>query len=273
MLVLGFPAGSFGTNCYVLAAGPDGPCVVVDPGQDATASVRAALGQRGLRLEAVLLTRGHVDHTWSVAPLCEEFGVPVYIHPLDREMPVRPEAGLPADFPAAVLRGFPRSEPELVRPLPDEGPLGLAGLHIGVHHAPGHTPGSVAYSLRAGEDALLLTGDSLLAYGPGRAFPPVGDPDALAGSMSGVCGPRRDRTAVLPGHGGTTTVGAVRRFLQALSSKCLPRLPLGGAPRPATPGTVPRRVVGLRGFLFRQSGDAPFQKVPQLLLLIGRQGV
>ncbi|MFJ6757500.1 MBL fold metallo-hydrolase [Streptomyces sp. NPDC091273] len=213
MLVLGFPAGSFGTNCYVLAAGPDGPCVVVDPGQDATASVRAALGKRGLRPEAVMLTHGHMDHTWSVAPLCEELGVPAYIHPLDRGMLVRPEAGLPADFPAAVLRGFPRSEPELVRPLPDEGLLTLAGLDIEVHHAPGHTPGSVAYSLQDGEDALLLTGDSLLADGLGRAFPPVGDPDVLAGSMSRVCGPRRDRTTVLPGHGGTTTVGAVRGFL------------------------------------------------------------
>ncbi len=35
MLVAGFPAGSWATNCYVVAPGPGQECVVVDPGQDA----------------------------------------------------------------------------------------------------------------------------------------------------------------------------------------------------------------------------------------------
>jgi len=35
VLIAGFPAGSFQANCFVLAVEPGGPCVVVDPGEDA----------------------------------------------------------------------------------------------------------------------------------------------------------------------------------------------------------------------------------------------
>ena len=39
MLIAGFPAGPWGTNCYVVATGPGSECVVVDPGKDAAQGV------------------------------------------------------------------------------------------------------------------------------------------------------------------------------------------------------------------------------------------
>ena len=39
MLVVGFPAGPWGTNCYVLASAPGEPCVIVDPGKDAAGGI------------------------------------------------------------------------------------------------------------------------------------------------------------------------------------------------------------------------------------------
>ena len=70
MLVAGFPAGSFGTNCYVIAPAAREDCVIVDPGQDATDGVREIVAEHGLRPVAVVLTHGHVDHIWSVIPVC-----------------------------------------------------------------------------------------------------------------------------------------------------------------------------------------------------------
>ena len=32
MFIAGFPAGPWGTNCYVVATGPGSECVVIDPG-------------------------------------------------------------------------------------------------------------------------------------------------------------------------------------------------------------------------------------------------
>jgi hydroxyacylglutathione hydrolase len=39
VLIAGFPAGPWGTNCYVVATGPGQECVVIDPGKDAAAGV------------------------------------------------------------------------------------------------------------------------------------------------------------------------------------------------------------------------------------------
>ena len=65
MIVEGFTSGVFQSNTYVLAAAAGQGAIVVDPGQDAAATVAERLAEHGLRLEAVLLTHGHVDHIWS----------------------------------------------------------------------------------------------------------------------------------------------------------------------------------------------------------------
>ena len=62
MLIAGFPAGSWATNCYVLAAGPGEPCLVIDPGQDSIDGVHEIVREHRLAPAAVLLTHGHIDH-------------------------------------------------------------------------------------------------------------------------------------------------------------------------------------------------------------------
>ena len=39
VFIAGFPAGPWGTNCYVVATGPGTECVVIDPGKDSAAGV------------------------------------------------------------------------------------------------------------------------------------------------------------------------------------------------------------------------------------------
>ena len=99
MLVVGFPAGPWGTNCYVVASGAGEQCVVVDPGKDAAPGVEEAVREHGLQPVAVLLTHGHIDHVWSVAPVCGDYGVPATCtRPTGRCSPTRSaaSAGRPA---------------------------------------------------------------------------------------------------------------------------------------------------------------------------------
>ena len=105
MLIAGFPAGSFATNCYVVAPGPGEECVIIDPGQDAEPGVTELLAEYRLRPVAVLATHGHVDHIWSVAPVCGARGIPAYIHPADRDLLSDPAKGLGLPVGQQLFRG------------------------------------------------------------------------------------------------------------------------------------------------------------------------
>jgi len=86
LLVTGFPAEAFGTNCYVVAAAPGEQCLIVDPGIGVLDALDEVLAEHRLQPAAVLLTHGHLDHTFSVAPVCGARGIPAYVHPADLEM-------------------------------------------------------------------------------------------------------------------------------------------------------------------------------------------
>ena len=215
MLIAGFPAGSFATNCYVVAPGPGEECLIIDPGQDAEPGVTELLAEHRLRPVAVLATHGHVDHIWSVAPLCGARGIPAYIHPADRDLLSDPAKG----FGLAgqqLFRGLTFTEPDDVAALTDGMTLRLAGVERVVDHAPGHTPGSVTFgSAAAGATAgtpgrVLFSGDLLFAGSIGRTDLPGGDYPAILDSLSRVCLTLPDDTLVLPGHGPRTTIGAER---------------------------------------------------------------
>ena len=94
VLVTGFPAGAFAANCYLVAPAPGEECVIIDPGQDAERGIEELLDRYRLKPIAVLLTHGHIDHMWSVAPVCGAKGIPAYIHPDDRELLADPGKGL-----------------------------------------------------------------------------------------------------------------------------------------------------------------------------------
>jgi len=148
VLIAGFPAGSFATNCYVVAPGPGEECIIIDPGQDAEPGVTELLAEYRLRPVAVLATHGHVDHIWSVAPVCGARDIPAYIHPADRDLLSDPAKGFPPQVGQQLFGGLTFTEPDDVIALADGMTLRLAGVELVVDHAPGHTPGSVTF--RAG---------------------------------------------------------------------------------------------------------------------------
>ncbi|MEV5503676.1 MBL fold metallo-hydrolase [Nonomuraea fuscirosea] len=207
MLIAGFPAGAFQTNCYVVAPAVGEECVIVDPGQDATEGVEELLREHGLKPVAVLLTHGHLDHVWSVAPVCGARDVPAWIHPDDRHLLSDPAAGL-SETSASLFGGLTLSEPDDVRELSDGAVLPLAGLELVVDHTPGHTRGSVSFRLP--DDEIMFSGDLLFAGSIGRTDLPGGDYPTILRSLAAKCLPLPDDTVVLPGHGPQTTIGRER---------------------------------------------------------------
>jgi len=147
VLVAGFPAGAFAANCYIVAPAPGEECVIIDPGQDAQPGIEEILAEHRLRPAAVLLTHGHIDHVWSVAPVCGAKGIPAYIHPDDRALLSDPAKGLPLGAGQQLFGGLEFTEPDDVKELTDGMTLSLVGLEIVVNHAPGHTEGSVAFRM------------------------------------------------------------------------------------------------------------------------------
>ncbi len=215
MLIKGFPAGAWATNCYVLAAGRGEPCIIVDPGQDSIDRVHEVVREHGLVPAAVLLTHGHMDHVWSVAPVSRDFEIPAYIHTADRYRLADPAgssmAAARADLLAMTKDSLELTEPSDVRLLPQEGAeVEIGGIRLGVRHAPGHTEGSVVFDVPRIDD--LFQGSI------GRTDLPGGDSAAMEDSLRMVIWPMDDDVVVLPGHGSQTTIGAERAtnpFLRA----------------------------------------------------------
>ena len=212
MLVAGFPAAAFGTNCYVVAAAAGERCVVVDPGVGVAEYLDEVLSTHRLEPAAVLLTHGHIDHTFSVTPVCGANDVPAYIHPDDADLLSDPARGFGPAIEQMFAAGLDWTEPADVRPLPDGGSVQIAGMAITVDHAPGHTRGSVLFRLPDAEDSrdLVLSGDVLFAGSIGRTDLPGGDYTAMMRSLATKILPLADETAVLPGHGPSTTIGRER---------------------------------------------------------------
>lgn len=222
MLVIGFPTGALQANCFLLAPAAGEPCVIVDPGQDAVEPVTDALREHRLSPVAVLLTHGHFDHTFTVAPICDGNDVPAWIHPDDRDMLSDPLRGVSRDTAATFFGGrLEMREPHEVRELTDGAELDLAGVKFTVDHTPGHTGGSVTFRTGTEEGGrLLLAGDTLFAGSIGRTDLPGGDSAAMRRSLRDKVLVLDDDTVVLPGHGPATTIGrerAANPFLTGLA--------------------------------------------------------
>jgi glyoxylase-like metal-dependent hydrolase (beta-lactamase superfamily II) len=226
VLVTGFPAGSFAANCYVVAPADGEECVIVDPGQDALDGIGEILTAHRLKPVAAVATHGHLDHIWSIAPLCGARDIPAYIHPDDRALLSDPARGFPLGASQQLFGGLTFTEPDDVRELTDGMTLTLAGVEFVVDHAPGHTQGSVTFRLPSGIEGVedpagtMLSGDLLFAGSIGRTDLPGGDYQTILDSLARVCLPLPDETIVLSGHGPATTIGAERQtnpFLDGLT--------------------------------------------------------
>ncbi|TVL93173.1 MBL fold metallo-hydrolase [Streptomyces sp. SAJ15] len=233
MLIAGFPAGAWGTNCYLVAPAAGEECVIIDPGHQAAQGVEEAIARHRLKPVAVVLTHGHIDHVASVVPVCGAHDVPAYIHPADRYMMSDPEKALGRSIGMPLMGELTVGEPDDVHELTDGTRLKLAGMELTVAHAPGHTKGSVTFQMPEQADipSVFFSGDLLFAGSIGRTDLPGGDHGEMLESLARVCLPLEDSTVVLSGHGPQTTIGrerATNPYLREVAAGLG-----GGAPAPA----------------------------------------
>jgi len=217
VFVTGFPAAAFATNCYLVAAAPGEECIVVDPGIGVLDRLAEVLAEHRLRPAAVLLTHGHLDHVYSVTPVCGAHGVAASVHAEDRYRLKDPASLLGPELKAMFDAQFtsPWKEPDDVVEIGDGQRLQVAGLDVEVLHAPGHTEGSVMFALPGVPDAVtgggeltatLVSGDVLFAGSIGRTDLTGGSASAMRRSLREKVWPLDDGTLVLPGHGPATTI-------------------------------------------------------------------
>ena len=177
--------GLYQVNCYVVHNADSDRCVVIDPGYSPE-KIAAFLQEKGLKLEAILLTHGHFDHVGGVKELAED--CKVYLHELECTMPQALTAG-----PLYATDTYPAR-------------FEIAGMEFTVLHTPGHTPGSVC--LITGD--AMFSGDTLFAGSCGRTDLPGGDWATIQTSLHRL----RDLPGdyrVFPGHGEETTLAQERQ--------------------------------------------------------------
>jgi len=208
MLVAGFSAQMYATNCWVLATGEGSECIVIDPGMpDVSLELAELLSKHRLKPVATLLTHGHLDHTFSVVPICDGYGIPAYIHSEDRNLLINPSAAVSAEF-RTTLSGMSFSEPKEVKELKSGEEFELVGLKIKAIHSPGHTRGSLMFLV---DGETLLSGDVLFAGSIGRTDLPTGSNSDMQKTLINKVLSLSDQIRVLPGHGPETKIGYERK--------------------------------------------------------------
>jgi glyoxylase-like metal-dependent hydrolase (beta-lactamase superfamily II) len=148
--------------------------------------------------------------------------VALSVHSEDRYRLVDPVSTLGPELKQMFLQQFGHAnwkEPDDVRTIEDGQRLSIAGIDLDVIHAPGHTEGSVMFTLPGIPEALggdsgltstLVSGDVLFAGSIGRTDLPGGSSEAMTRSLRERVLPLADETLVLPGHGQPTTIGRER---------------------------------------------------------------
>ena len=197
--ILAATVGPVAENSFTIFRSESDRAVMIDPGDEAE-RLLAPLTDRGIELEAILLTHCHFDHVGAVAPIARATGAPVYCPEI--EAPVL--ADIMAFVPWPGMGPYESYEADhLVR---GGEKLELAGIEFDVIFTPGHSPGHVSYSVP--EAGVLFSGDVIFQNSIGRVDLPGGDFETLLSSIGLLVEAHSPETKVYPGHMGVTTLGA-----------------------------------------------------------------
>lgn len=196
------PVTPFEQNCSLIWDSA-GRAAFIDPGGEAE-RLLAEASRRGLRVEKLLLTHGHLDHVGAAVELRERLGVPI-------EGPQRADAfwleALPEQASLFGMDDAVAFTPD--RWLEDGDFVEVGGLRLDVLHCPGHTPGHVVF--HHPPSALAFVGDVLFRGAIGRSDFPRGNHALLVHSIRSKLWPLGDATRFVPGHGPMSTFGEERR--------------------------------------------------------------
>lgn len=207
------PVTPFAQNCSLIWDTQTMRGALVDAGGEPQRLLHAAQ-VRGVTLEKLLVTHGHLDHIGVVAELAEQLQLPIEgPHEDDRFwIELLPEVARQYGFPPAR-----RFTPQ--RWLHHGDQVTVGGLRFDVIHCPGHTPGHVVFF--HAPSRLAIVGDVLFQGSIGRTDFPRGNHADLIRSIRERLFPLGDDITFVPGHGPRSTFGAERRSNPFVSDRAV----------------------------------------------------
>jgi glyoxylase-like metal-dependent hydrolase (beta-lactamase superfamily II) len=197
------PVTPFQQNCTLIWCTRTRAAAIIDPGGEVDGLIEL-VKSRGLDLQKIFVTHGHLDHCGGAAELREKTSAPIEgPHPddafwIDRIETTAPEWG---------MRGARSFTPD--RWLADGDVVELGEASFEVLHCPGHTPGHVVFFHR--QMRFAQVGDVLFRGSIGRTDFPRGNHEQLIASITGKLWPLGDDVRFVPGHGPMSSFGEERR--------------------------------------------------------------
>lgn len=196
------PVTSFMQNCSIVWCNNSKMAAIIDPGGDARV-IAEQVAKRGLTVQHILLTHGHLDHVGAAVELAKEYGLPI-TGPQQQD-----DFWLQALPMQSTMFGMPRVEAfSPTNWLQDGAEIMVGEQSLQVIHTPGHTPGHVVFF--SNHARLAWVGDVLFNGGVGRTDFPKGDHATLLSSIKDKLLPLGDDVTFIPGHGPTSTFGHER---------------------------------------------------------------
>lgn len=198
------PVTLFQQNCTILFDQEEKTGVVVDPGGDLD-RILPVLEENGIKVEAIWITHGHIDHAGGAMELKQLLGVDIIgPHKADTFL----LEALEDDAKRYGVQG------PILNCVPDrflvEGDTVSFGEHVfEVLHCPGHSPGHVVFYNRAAKFAHV--GDVLFRGSIGRTDFEGGNHADLIHSIKEKLLPLGDDIGFLCGHGPGGRFGEERR--------------------------------------------------------------
>ncbi|HUS82691.1 MAG TPA: MBL fold metallo-hydrolase [Dehalococcoidia bacterium] len=197
MILEGLVVGMFQGNCYIVGSETTREAMVVDPGDEGE-RILATLQRRNLEAKLIVVTHAHVDHVAALQEVRDGTGASVAMH-RDAYESSKGDSGLMRMLLGASAP--PLAEPDLFAEDGDK--LQVADLEFEVLFCPGHAFGHICLL----GQGVVFTGDALFAGGIGRFDLPGGDGKLLFDSIRDKLLTLPDETAVLAGHGPSSTIG------------------------------------------------------------------
>lgn len=199
--------GSYQTNCYLLIDEATGASALIDPGFYGP-GVDKLLRDNGVeKLDYILLTHGHLDHTCGAIYVREKFGGKIVIGESDAY--TLGEYKFSDDTPD-YLGAFSPCEADIL--LCGETELPFGSKKIEIMYTPGHTTGEVCYLI----DDLFFVGDVIFKGAIGRSDLEGGNIFTLIKTLKKICSIETDYK-VFPGHGEFTTLSYEKKYNRYLS--------------------------------------------------------
>lgn len=175
----------------------------VDPGGEVE-KLAGVAAERGVTIEKILLTHGHLDHAGAAAALSERYGAPI-------EGPHRDEDWLLQGITEAGAK-YGMTDARSCTPdrwLENGDTVTVGNATFDVFHCPGHTPGHVVFVHR--DAKLAFVGDVLFHGSIGRTDFERGNFDSLISSIRDKLFPLGDDIQFVSGHGDMSTFGWERK--------------------------------------------------------------